>query len=51
MNLYWNVAEDEMNQTISIVQQEMENAYSLSIPLTTEARFGKNWGTMQVIQI
>jgi DNA polymerase-1 len=43
--------EDEMNQAISIVQHEMENAYSLSIPLTTEARFGKNWGTMQVIQI
>jgi DNA polymerase-1 len=43
--------ENEMNQTIRIVQSEMENAYTLSIPLTTEARFGKNWGTMQVIQI
>jgi DNA polymerase-1 len=42
---------EELHQTISIVQSEMENAYPLSIPLTTEARSGKNWGEMKVIQL
>ncbi len=42
---------EELYQTISIVQREMENAYPLSIPLTTEARSGKNWGEMKVIQL
>jgi DNA polymerase I-like protein with 3'-5' exonuclease and polymerase domains len=27
----------------------MANAYPLSIPLSTEARYGKNWGEMTVI--
>lgn len=39
----------ELEQTALIVQHEMENAFTLDIPLTTEARVGKNWGTMQVL--
>ena len=28
----------------------MENAYQLSIPLTTEARWGTNWEEMQPVE-
>lgn len=43
--------ENELNDTIRVVRSEMENAFTLSIPLTSEARSGKNWGSMQVINI
>ncbi|HEX7433761.1 MAG TPA: DNA polymerase I [Anaerolineaceae bacterium] len=36
----------ELIQTAGLVQQVMEGAYQLSIPLITEARWGKNWGQM-----
>ncbi len=39
---------EELSQTVAVVQQAMEEAYRLSIPLETEARSGKNWGTMEV---
>jgi DNA polymerase-1 len=38
----------ELEKTVIVVQQAMENAYQLSIPLLTEARWGSNWGEMQV---
>jgi len=38
--------EGEVDQTIELVQSSMENAYSLDIPLTTEAKYGENWGTL-----
>ncbi len=28
----------------------MTNAYPLSIPLSTEARYGKNWGDMKALE-
>jgi DNA polymerase I-like protein with 3'-5' exonuclease and polymerase domains len=31
------------------VQQAMANAFPLSIPLSTEARYGPNWGDMEHI--
>jgi DNA polymerase-1 len=37
----------EMNETIRLARQVMESAYPLSIPLTTEARWGMNWDEMQ----
>jgi len=37
----------ELSNTASVVQGIMENAYPLSVPLLTEARFGPNWGEMQ----
>jgi DNA polymerase-1 len=37
----------ELNETASAVQNIMENAYPLSIPLTTEARWGINWDELQ----
>ncbi len=40
--------QDELPETVRVVRAEMENAYALKVPLATEARFGPNWGEMQV---
>jgi DNA polymerase-1 len=37
----------ELTATARLVQQVMENAYSISIPLSTEARWGLNWDELQ----
>jgi DNA polymerase-1 len=42
--------EDELEKTARVVRQVMEDAYSLSIPLSTEARWGHSWGEMQVLK-
>jgi DNA polymerase I-like protein with 3'-5' exonuclease and polymerase domains len=39
----------ELQQTAQVVQKTMELAYPLSIPLSTEARSGKSWGAMKVL--
>jgi DNA polymerase-1 len=39
----------ELEQTVSLVKGVMESAYPLSIPLLTEARWGRNWGEMEVV--
>ena len=38
---------NELRKTAKFVQETMEKAYTLSIPLLTDARWGKNWGEMQ----
>jgi len=38
---------DEMNKVAGVVQNIMENAYPLNIPLTTEARWGTNWDELK----
>jgi DNA polymerase-1 len=43
------VPEKELINTAEIVQKIMEKTYTLSIPLTTEARWGKNWGQLKSI--
>jgi DNA polymerase-1 len=40
----------EMETAARLVQETMEAAYSMSIPLSTEARWGPNWGEMQVLK-
>jgi DNA polymerase I len=40
---------EERKDTARIVQEIMANAYPLSIPLSTEARYGENWGDMKPI--
>lgn len=40
---------DELVKTAKVVQNTMENAFPMSIPLSTEARWGSNWGTMKPI--
>ncbi|HEY3311250.1 MAG TPA: DNA polymerase I [Anaerolineales bacterium] len=39
----------ELQETARVVQETMESAYPLSIPLSTEARSGKSWGGMVVL--
>ncbi|HSB03438.1 MAG TPA: DNA polymerase, partial [Anaerolineales bacterium] len=39
----------EVKEAARIVQEAMANAYPLSIPLSTEARYGVNWGEMNPI--
>jgi DNA polymerase I len=39
----------ELKETAHVARDVMENAYPLSIPLTTEARWGTNWEEMQPI--
>ena len=39
----------ELDATARIVQETMQAAYPLSIPLLTEARWGPSWGEMQVM--
>jgi len=41
--------ESNVQDTARLVQEVMESAYPLSIPLETEARSGVNWGTMTVL--
>lgn len=47
--LVLEVPVDILQETASLVQQVMEHAYELSIPLETEAKFGTNWGNMQPV--
>ena len=38
---------EELKPAVEVVREIMENAYPISIPLETEARYGSNWGSMQ----
>lgn len=38
--------DEQLHQTASIVRQVMEKAYTLTAPLSTEARCGQNWGEL-----
>jgi DNA polymerase-1 len=42
-------ARSEMDETIRVVREVMENAFPISIPLTTEARWGINWDELEPI--
>jgi DNA polymerase-1 len=48
--LVLDVPEKELKKTARLVQETMTNAYLLDIPLSTEARYGKNWGDMKEIE-
>jgi len=39
----------EWKETARVVQEAMAGAYQLDIPLSTEARYGENWGEMKTI--
>ncbi len=41
--------QDELKKTAALVQEVMENAYQISVPLATEARSGPSWGDMVVL--
>jgi DNA polymerase-1 len=40
----------ELVKTAALVQEVMENAYTLKVPLRTEARYGPNWGEMTPLE-
>ena len=40
----------ELLQTASVVRQVMEDAYPISIPLSTEARWGTNWDELEPVK-
>ena len=48
--LVLEVPEAELAATARLVRRVMEGAYQLAIPLSTEARWGKNWGEMKVLE-
>ncbi len=41
--------DEELHNTAQLVRAVMEDAYHLSIPLMTDARYGKNWGEMKPV--
>ncbi|MGZ9225746.1 MAG: DNA polymerase, partial [Anaerolineales bacterium] len=47
--LVFESPKDEVKETARLVQEIMANAYPLSTPLSTEARYGPNWGDMKLI--
>ena len=47
--LVLEVPKSELDQTVAIARQVMENAYKLNVPLSTEARYGPDWGEMDVL--
>lgn len=44
--LMFEVPDDELAETTSLVKSVMENAYKLAIPISTDAKAGKSWGEM-----
>ncbi len=44
--LVLEVPENEVYKTIKLVQSAMEDVYSLEIPLSTDAQYGHNWGSL-----
>jgi DNA polymerase-1 len=47
--LVFECPKKEVKETARVVQEVMANAFPLSIPLSTEARYGENWGDMKPI--
>jgi DNA polymerase I len=39
--------ESEIEKTVSVVKDVMQNAFIISIPLETDAAWGKNWGDLK----
>jgi DNA polymerase I len=42
--------EFELKETILLIQQVMENAFKIAIPLETDVAYGKNWGDLKDIK-
>ncbi len=47
--LMFEVPEAELEETTALVQDVMENAFELDIPLSTEAKAGNSWGGMRTL--
>lgn len=48
--LILEVPKAELTQTAALVKQVMENAYSMSVPITTDARSGASWGELEPME-
>ncbi len=48
--LVFEVPQNELEKTIPLLKEVMEKAFTLSVPLVTEAKVGKNWGDMEVVE-
>jgi len=44
--LVLEVPDEEIQEVIGLVQSAMEGVYSLEIPLTTDAKSGRDWGSL-----
>jgi len=42
--------DDELQETIQVIQQVMESAFKIAIPLETDVAYGKNWGDLKDIK-
>ena len=49
--LVLEVPEGELIKTSKLVSEEMSSAYTLKVPLKTEARAGVNWGKMKNVEM
>jgi DNA polymerase-1 len=47
--LVFECPKDELKETAAVVQEVMANAFPLDIPLSTETRYGVNWGETKSI--
>ena len=47
--LVFECPKNELKETARVVQEVMANAYPLDIPLSTETRYGTNWGETKSI--
>jgi len=47
--LIFEVPDAQLSQTGELVREVMENAYTLDIPISTEAKVGRSWGAMEKI--
>ncbi|MGV8049846.1 MAG: DNA polymerase I [Anaerolineaceae bacterium] len=45
--LIFEVPGEEISETVKAAKSVMENAMKLDIPLTTDARLGRNWGELE----
>jgi len=44
--LVFEVPEAHLESSIAVIRDGMENAYPLSLPLTTKVSTGSNWGEL-----
>ena len=48
--LVFECKQEELEATAKVVQNEMESAFTLKIPISTEAKSGTHWGAMKALE-
>ena len=49
--LVFECKQTDLEATARVVQHEMESAFTLQVPISTEAKYGTHWGAMQVYKL